>query len=200
MSKRNLNECGLGAHVGRQGGERGRSKLALMARGACALSVVAGCLLMTRPARADLELGADLEGVYSLDGDRSAGGGGFGVRLGNRFALPLVVMAVELKGGFYGYGGDRNSKVYTGLAGARIGVGEVIRPSLFAHVGIGHVTHDDLPGAPAPNRTGFTADGGVALDFTLLPLLDIGVHGSYGVITNADFDWILGGLHATLVF
>lgn len=163
------------------------------------LGVAVGCLLPARSARADLELGADLGGAYSLDGDNSAGGGSFGLRLGNRLSLPMLMLAAELRGGLDTYGGDRSTDVYTGMGGLRLGVGEVLRPSVFVHAGVGHVVREATLLLPEAKQTGFALDAGAALDLTLLPLIDLGVHAAYGVIDAAGFDWIRAGVHATLV-
>lgn len=163
------------------------------------LGLTLGCLLPARSAHADLELGADLGGAYSLDGDNSAGGGSFGLRLGNRVKLPLLMLAAELRAGLDTYGGDRSTDVYTGMGGLRLGVGEVLRPSLFVHAGVGHVVREATLLLPEAKKTGFALDAGAALDLTLLPLIDLGVHAAYGVIDAAGYDWIRAGVHATLV-
>ena len=157
--------------------------------------LVAGGLLST-PAHADVELGADLNLAVPLQSEDDTGVG-VAVRLGNRFSIPLVHAALELKGGFDSYGGLREASVYTGLVGARLGVGEIIRPSAYAHVGIGHV---DFGPNLLEDDTRAAGDVGLALDFTLLPLLDLGVHGEYGALVGADFDWLRFGIHAMLVF
>lgn len=158
-----------------------------------------GCLLPARSAHADLELGADLGGAYSLDGNSSAGGGSFGLRVGNRLPLPMLILAAELRGGLDTYGGDRSTDVYTGMGGLRLGVGEVLRPSVFVHAGVGHVVRESTLLLPVAKQTGFALDAGAALDLTLLPFIDLGVHAAYGVIDAAGFDWIRAGVHATLV-
>lgn len=160
------------------------------------VSVVAGTIAVTQPARADTELGADLNLSVPLASDDDKGVG-VALRLGHRFSIPFVHAALELKGGFDSYSGPRDPSVYTGLAGARFGIGEIIRPSAYAHIGIGHL---DFGPEVLEDRTRAAADVGVALDFTLLPLLDLGVHGEYGALVGADYDWLRFGIHALLVF
>jgi hypothetical protein len=80
----------------------------------------------------------------------------------------------------------------------------VIRPSVFAHVGVGHLRYDVPITGDREGRTNVTGDAGLALDFTLIPLLDLGVHGAYNVLAggeNSDsFSWLQAGVHATFVF
>jgi hypothetical protein len=59
----------------------------------------------------------------------------------------------------------------------------------------------DVP-APDPSRTGLTYDFGLFLDFTLLPLLNLGVHAAYDrMVGGADpaFHWLTFGAHAELI-
>lgn len=167
-----------------------------------ALLVIGTILVLWLPAgsaHADLELGADLGAVYSLDGDRSTSGGSMGLRLGNRVKLPMLMVAAEVRGGLDAYGGDRSTDVYTGMGGLRLGVGEVLRTSIFVHAGVGHVVHEATLLLPEATRTGFAVDGGASLELTLLPLIDLGIHAAYGAIDAAGFDWIRAGVHATIV-
>lgn len=162
-------------------------------------AVVLAIWLPARSAHADLELGADLGAAYSLDGDRSTSGGSVGLRLGNRVSLPLLMLAAELRGGLESYGGDRGTDVYTGMGGLRLGMGEVLRTSVFVHAGVGQVVHEATLLLPREKETGLALDAGAALEITLLPLIDLGVHAAYGAVDAAGFDWIRAGVHATIV-
>ena len=127
--------------------------------------------------------------------DIDAGGGG-ALRLGQEFDLFLLALTPELGGGYHSFGGDEKTKLYSGFLGGRLAVGKIIEPSLFAHVGLGR-----LDGAES--RTAPILDGGLALDFTLLPLIDIGVHGAYNVMMPRDdggsFKFVTLGAQAALV-
>jgi hypothetical protein len=76
-------------------------------------------------------------------------------------------------------------------------VGKIIEPSIFAHVGVAHMEGWQ-------DRTAPTVDGGLALDFTLLPLIDIGLHaGLSTLLATRDGNgvtWGTAGLQAALVF
>ncbi len=162
-------------------------------------AVMIAVCLPARSARADFELGADLGAAYSLDGDRSTSGGSVGLRLGNRVSLPLLMLAAELRGGLESYGGDRGTDVYTGMGGLRLGMGEVLRTSVFVHAGVGQVVHEATLLLPQQKETGLALDAGAALELTLLPLIDLGLHAAYGAVDAAGFDWIRAGVHATIV-
>ncbi len=132
---------------------------------------------------------------HALDIARS--GGGFNVRVGDELDLILVSLTPELGVGYHAFAGDDSTGIYTGFAGGRLGFGKVIEPSVFAHIGVGRLE------APV-SRTAPLIDGGLALDFTLLPLIDIGVHGAYNVLlpkANGEaLKYFTVGLQAALVF
>jgi len=53
------------------------------------------------------------------------------------------------------------------------------------------------------SRTAPMLDGGLAVDFTLLPLIDLGVHGGYNMMFPRDdgsaLEFVTLGAHAALV-
>lgn len=125
-----------------------------------------------------------------------AGGGG-ALRLGRELDLFLISLTPEIGGSYHSFGGDYDrTKVYAGFLGGRLAIGKIIEPSLFAHVGVARL--DGLE-----SRTAAQLDGGLALDLTLLPLINIGVHGAYNVVLprgNADaFRFVTLGAQAALV-
>jgi len=76
---------------------------------------------------------------------------------------------------------------------------KVLEPGLYAHLGYGH-----LAGSLGDGRSGATADAGVTLDLTILPLIDLGLHGGYnGLLKSGDsqaFDSYVVGVHGALIF
>ncbi len=92
--------------------------------------------------------------------------------------------------------------MYRGIAGLRLGIGEIFRAGIFGHLGIGWF-EIDFPDTD-PSHTAFTYDAGIMLDFTLLALLNIGAHAAYNHINGGDnvsgFQWVSVGAHAALVF
>jgi hypothetical protein len=177
--------------------------------------LAATCLGVTAPAHAqdyERDEGAresrrdddDSKTHIAVDGDFNAAvnaaevdaGAGGAVRLGQEFDLFLISITPELGGGYHGFGGDDRLKLYSGFLGGRLALGKIVEPSLFAHVGVGRLDG----GEP---RTAPLLDGGLAIDLTVLPLIDIGVHGAYNVLLPAKdgeaFKFVTLGAQAALV-
>ena len=149
-------------------------------------------------AHAKTMIAADLDYAAPLDSDTKSGGG-FAIRLGQQLHVPLLVLTPELEFADHTFS-DNGPTAYQGLAGLRLGFGEIIRPGLFAHIGLGSLNMPD----PVPSHTALTYDAGAFLDLTVLPLLDIGVHGAYNRLNSGEgvaaFEWPTLGAHAALVF
>ena len=161
--------------------------------------VLAGLVgsLAAREARADTKLALDLDYAAAVDQGGVDGGAGGAVRLGQELDLVLVSLTPEIGGSYHSFGGTLDAKIYSGFVGGRLGFGKIIEPSVFAHIGIGKLT------SRLPSDTGPTFDAGLALDFTLLPILDLGVHGAYHNLVLDDgenLDWIGVGAHAAIGF
>lgn len=154
-------------------------------------------LFNAAPAQAKTAIAVDLDYAVPIDSDYDSGGG-FAVRVGQQLRLPLIAITPELA--FADHSFPDGPTAYRGLAGLRLGFGEIIRPGVFAHLGLGHLT---LP-SPFPSHTAFTYDAGVFLDLTVIPLLDLGIHGGYNRLNEGEgvaaFDWATIGAHAALVF
>lgn len=165
---------------------------------------IAACLSCVEPARADTVVAADLDWVVPIndDSEEISSGIGFGVRLGHQLDVPALVLTPEI--GFTYAGFDGGVKAYRGVGGLRLGVGEILRPGVFAHAGIGRLSVDVPEGVPDPSHTAFTFDAGAFLDFTLLPFVNIGAHAAYNRQAGSDeldaFQWASLGAHAALVF
>lgn len=112
------------------------------------------------------------------DLDTELGGGG-ALRIGQKLNFLLVSLTPEVGGSYHAFGGNDETRLYSGFLGGRLGIGSVVEPSVFAHWGLAH-----LEGLQT--RTGSVLDAGLALDFTLLPLVDLGVHGAYNVMPAND--------------
>lgn len=150
-------------------------------------------------ARADVQIGGDLDYVLPLE-SRAEMGAGFAVRLGWQLHLPMLVLTPEAAFNYAGFSDTYGPAVYRTVAGLRIGVGEVFRLGAFTHGGLGHLSAS-VPGAD-PTRTGFTYDIGIFFAFTLLPLLNLGVHAAYDAMPATDdpsFQWLTFGVHAELI-
>jgi hypothetical protein len=121
----------------------------------------------------------DFDFGSALDAPQTKDGGGGALRLGQKFDLLLVSLTPEFGGSYHAFGGNDDTKIYTGFLGGRFGVGKIVEPSIFGHLGVGHVQGLETRTAPV-------MDAGLALDFTLLPLIDLGVHGGYNVMFPRD--------------
>jgi hypothetical protein len=152
-------------------------------------------------ARADTAIAADLEVDVPLDVDDVQTAPAFGIRLGQQLHLPLITLTPEL--GFHYAGYSDGPTLYRGLVGARVGIGEILRFGVMAHIGFGHIAWDIA--TVEVSHTGLTLDGGLFLDLTVLPLIDIGVHMQYARISGDEekglepFQWLAFGVHAALI-
>ncbi len=148
---------------------------------------------------AETALAADLDFASPINAESVSSGWGAGVRLGSHAHIPLLVMTPEIGFTYHQFGGSVGPNVYRGILGLRLDLGEVIRPGVFGHLGYGALrgtgTND--------TKSSFTYDMGASLDFTLLPLLNIGAHAAYNRWTGGDepaFAFGTLGAHAALIF
>ena len=125
--------------------------------------------------RSKLHIALDFDFDAALDAPQTKAGGGGALRLGPKYDLLLVSFTPELGGSLHSFGGSDQTKLYEGFLGGRFGVGKILEPSIFGHVGVGHVHGFETRTAPV-------LDTGLALDLTLLPLIDLGLHGGYNVM------------------
>lgn len=184
--------------------------------GKLVLSLLAAtCLSVATPARADddsrdegsresrrdrdgskTHIAVDFDFNSAVNAPEIDAGGGGALRIGQELDLFLISLTPEVGGSYHGFGGDDRSKLYAGFLGGRFAVGKIIEPSIFGHVGVGRLDGAD-------SRTAPLLDGGLAIDFTLLPLIDLGVHGAYNVLLprgDSDaFKFVTLGAQAALV-
>jgi hypothetical protein len=168
-----------------------RLLFAALAAATCAFSVA-------RPASADATIAGDLDIGFPLH-SRGNSGWGFGIRLGQQLRSKPMVFTPELGFTYNNFSGDSGPEIYRGILGARLGFGDVLRPGGFFHVAVGHF----VP-TVGDNKDAFSFDAGGFLDFTLIPLLDVGAHAAYNRV-DADYGsgayaYVTIGLHAGLVF
>jgi hypothetical protein len=138
----------------------------------------------------------DFDSGAALDQPGTKSGGGGALRIGQELDLFLISLTPEVGGSYHAFGGDDETRIYGGFVGGRLAIGKIIEPSIFAHAGVARVQGFG-------SRTAPTLDGGLALDFTLLPLIDLGVHGAYNVIfpreDGSSLEFVTLGAHAALV-
>lgn len=124
-------------------------------------------------------IAVDFDFNTALDAPRTKAGGGGALRLGQEFDLFLVSLTPEIGGAYHAFGGDDETRLYSGFIGGRLAIGKVVEPSLFAHLGLAHTKGLE-------NRTAPIMDAGLAIDFTLLPLIDLGLHAGYNAMFPRD--------------
>lgn len=170
-------------------------------------AAVAAFLALTftaAPSRAEIAIAADLDYAIPVNSDAESGWG-FGIRLGYQLDIPMLVLTPEIAFTYHDFSGNFPPTVYRGLAGLRLGIGEIIRPGVFAHLGIGRFAIN-IPGADSIDisHTAFTYDFGAFLDFTLIPIVNIGIHVAYNHLNGGNhadgFQWVTLGAHAAIIF
>jgi hypothetical protein len=158
---------------------------------ASALGLLMCCAFAPKEAQAGLSLGVELGPTFLLDPPAdSTVGFSFAGRAGYKLGLPLISLTPEIKVSFDTV---QEAKGYRAMAGARLSIGALLSPNAFIHGGYGSLEGD---------FKGFAMDAGVGLDFTLIPVIDIGVLLSYNRITDDGFKvhWLQVGAQATLSF
>jgi hypothetical protein len=120
-------------------------------------------------------IAVDFDYAAAIDTPDTSDGGGGALRLGQELDLFLVSLTPEIGGGYHSFTGDTDARLYSGFLGGRFAIGKIVEPSVFGHVGVGHVSGFE-------SRTAPVMDAGLAIDFTLLPLIDLGLHGAYNVM------------------
>lgn len=178
------------------------TKLATGLRFLCGLlgfALAYALLVLALPSRASaqsLRISGDLDWAGKLSGREATLGGGGGLRVGTQLDLVVATLIIEAGGSYHSFAGDDDVSVWRGLAGGEVRIGKVLEPGLFAHVGVGHLSGFDAFTAPA-------VDVGLALDLTIIPLVDIGIHVAYDALLGSSdhdgFSWGTAGLHAALV-
>ena len=150
---------------------------------------------------ADTVIGLDADGALPATGSNLLdGGGGFGIRLGSQLHLPLLRVTGEIGYGYERLFADKAPSDWTthrAFAGVRLGIGGLLVPFAFAHLGYGwRVTSDSSYGG-----NGIALDGGVGLDVNL-GAIAVGGHVGYAFIDAQPSapQWVILGLDGTLAF
>lgn len=162
------------------------------------LATSVAMLFVARSASAGPALNFDADLAFPVDSPGSTGGG-FGARFGYELHLPLIAVTPEIGFTYHGFGGDLGPSVYRGIAGGRVGFGEVIRLGALAHIGYGHLVTQ-----LGPNSDGFSWDAGGFVTVTLIPVLNIGVHVVYNELeanhTSSAYKYVTTGLDVGIAF
>ncbi|MEI9936481.1 MAG: hypothetical protein WDO69_04580 [Pseudomonadota bacterium] len=150
-------------------------------------------------AKSGTSIGVDLDYTNGIEESNVGSGTGFNVRLGYKLDLAVLQLTPEIGGAYHAFSGTADAKLSQGIVGARISFLKVLEPGAYAHLGYGHLSSNFGEG-----RSGATADAGLTLDLTILPFIDLGVHGGYnGMLKSGDndaFNSYVLGVHGALIF
>ena len=165
------------------------------------LAVTVSSICLATQARAGVAIGADLTLGVPLGGgvsDMLNLGYGFDARVGYQLSLVVLKIQPEVVFSYMGFGDDNDgSSVYRGMVGGRAALGLGLMPFVYAHIGYGNFS----TGLSALGGSALTYDVGGGIDFSLLPLLSLGISGGYNVIqTDEPMSWFSLGAHAQLSF
>ena len=177
------------------------------------LALAGAVLGVPRVARAEGALAADVDlavPVIQAPQRYLSTGAGVDLRGGYRFRIPYQSISVvpELAVG-YTFLGAHLVRMRPGL---RVGIGRVLVPYLYGHVGYGWTSFDPIGAADVTGKqafvssSGFSFDGGGGLDVAILRRLVVGAHVGYNVVNVGLTDrttiewrakWINLGVTAT---
>ncbi|MFT3767933.1 MAG: hypothetical protein QM820_20985 [Minicystis sp.] len=196
----------------RRGGLETMMKLLTWFTGAAA---GAGLLLASaREARADVALAADAALAVPVDQAPQrylSTGAGFDLRGGYRFRIPYQNISItpEIAAGYT----DLGAHLVRVRPGLRVGVGRILVPYLYGHVGYAFTSFNSIGAgdttgtAPFVSAQGLSFDVGAGLDVTILRRFSVGAHVGYNVVNVGSTDrtpidwraqWMSFGLTATL--
>jgi hypothetical protein len=181
----------------------------------CLCIALAACAWSWQPAasRAEFTLAGDLDVQAPISIDSLGTGGGFGIRLGSQLATPMLVINPEIGFTYATFSKSEPPQVYRGIAGLRLGFGQLVRFGVVGHFGFARVSWDrrhsrelaDSGWGYDFSHTGFTYDAGVFLEFTALPMLDLGLHAIYNGVADDvrhqpdPLRWLQIGFHLALL-
>jgi len=141
-------------------------------------------------------LGLDLDYAYAIDDQSITSGGGGALRLGSELDLILITLIPEAYISHHSWS-EADASITTGKLGGRVRIGKILEPGLYGHFGIASAS------TGGATYTSPAFDLGFTLDFTLLPLIDIGAHAAYNAVfetkTRDAISYALFGLHVALV-
>jgi hypothetical protein len=178
------------------------------------LALAAAVLGAPRVARAEGALAADVDlavPVIQAPQHFLSTGAGFDLRGGYRFRVPYQSISIvpELALG-YTFLGAHLVRLRPGL---RLGIGRVLVPYVYGHVGYAWTSFDPLGAADVNEKQAFVStsalsfDFGGGLDVAILRRLMVGAHVGYNVVNVGTTDrttlewrakWINLGVTATL--
>ncbi len=164
------------------------------------LSALALSALLPGEAQAAPKLGIDVNFALPVSMNSASAGAGGAIRGGYELNLAILHVTPEIGLGYDKLTSSGGPGIFRGFAGGRLGVGGGVRLEGFAHLGYASVSYSGAGATGMP-----VVDGGLALDFTLLPVVDFGIHAAYNVALDSSSvaskpTWLGLGLHIAFVF
>jgi hypothetical protein len=180
---------------------RNRCPLSPLTRAVLSAAALFAALTLTSTAHAQNQIAVDVEAAWADDPEDDSGFG-VGVRAGHVWDIAILELTPEFGASYHDFDGAPNASAWNLMAGGRFGIDLLIQPSIYAHAGLGHFGYD-LPEREV-SHTSLAYDVGVALDLTLLPVIDFGAHATLAGIAgdeNVDpFSWLAIGGHIAFSF
>jgi hypothetical protein len=177
------------------------SNLKRFAKASSFAAVLTAVSLISIPAMAEDEIAVDVEAAWADDPNESTGLG-VGLRAGHVWDIAIITITPELGASYHDFDGAADPTAWDVKAGGRFGIDLLLEPSVYAHAGLGHFGYD-LPDGDV-SQTSLAYDVGAALDVTVLPVIDFGVHATFAGIAGNDeidpFSWIAVGGHVAFAF
>jgi hypothetical protein len=161
-----------------------------------------------RTARADGEAvpstkpAIDLEYALFMGRALDDGAGG-ALRIGREFA-GMLSLTPELGISYHCANGVHDASLYRGFIGPRLSIGKTIHGGVFGHLGYGRIAFRHVSGPLDQSHDALAYDGGLTVDVTLLPVLDVGAHAAYnGLASSHEHEgvhWLSVGGHVSVRF
>jgi hypothetical protein len=193
-----------------------RPVLSVALASACACAAFALFPKDAHAAAFDLGIDGDLNALVAPDpstNNLSTLGTGlklrFGDRIGLRYGLHITPEVGWAFDHIFPAGAGYPENMNRIFAGARLGFGKWVIPTIYAHLGVGFRSDSVAPGAASAFDTGVSFDTGVAVDFRVGRHLMIGPHAEYVFIdapatipggTIAGPQWLAFGGHLDILF
>jgi len=163
-----------------------------------ALALFLSAFLLTTPSRAQVPVALDIDYALPVDSGPYSEGFGGQLRFGPMMDLAILRLTTEIGLGIHDFSGPLGPTMFRGVIGTRLGLGVLIRPSVYGHLGVGHANFDTTP-----DLTHLTLDVGAALDFSIVPGFELGAHGAYNFLfgdgTVGSFGFLVLGGHMTFI-
>jgi hypothetical protein len=149
---------------------------------------------------ADISIGAEAGGIYTLRKSRSPDdriGFGFAGRLGYDLDLSIIHLIPEIKVAYDRMPLEGQTNVLRGMGGLRATIGIAFLALVgYAHVGYGAPVGDH---AEQLDYSGLIYEFGGGIDFTTIPIIDIGIWAGWSQVRSSDFyDWLGFGVSLTI--